>query len=137
MSTQLRFERSRKEPEGSKIRNRSDSDVPCSRSHPGDLLGRLWGLFGAPDSIEFEGFTYNLRDRETGLCFSVYSGASGPAYGGRREDAIALGPVLDSLDLLLDSSEPADCLIEYDTDFGRYAAGWSDGHPIDTPVTGR
>jgi hypothetical protein len=135
MSTQLRFERSGKDCGGSKIRNRWGSDAPSARAHPGELLGRLWGLFGAPDHIEYEGFTYSLRDRETGFCFRVYSGASGPAYGGRQEDAMALGPVLDSLDVLLDSFEPAERLIEYDTDFGRYATGWSDGRPIMAPVT--
>jgi hypothetical protein len=137
MSTQLRFERSGKECGGSKIRNRWAWNSPSARAHPGKLLGRLLGLFGAPDHIEYEGFTYNLRDRETGLCFRVYSGASGPAYGGRQKDAMALCPVLDSLDVLLGRSEPAECLIEYDTDFGRYAVGWSDDRPIMDPVTSR
>ena len=137
MSTQFRFERSAKDCGGSKIRNRWDSDALSARAHPGELLGRLWCLFGAPDHIEYEGFTYNLRDRETGLCFRAYSGASGPAYGGRKEDATALGPVLGALDVLLDSSEPAECLIEYDTDFGRYVVGWSDGRAIMLPVTGK
>ncbi len=96
----------------------------------GDFLSRLWALFGPPDDIQPEGYTYVLRDRETGLTFSAYCAGSGPAYGGSQEEAAALEPVLDAFDALLQHTAPADCEIEFETDFGVYKTGANNGIPF-------
>lgn len=46
----------------------------------GDMLSRLWGHFGKPQSILFEGYIYSLKDKTTGLNFIMSFGASGPVY---------------------------------------------------------
>ena len=38
---------------------------------PGDMLSRLWALYGPPDWVGFEGFDYTFRDRGTGLVFTA------------------------------------------------------------------
>jgi hypothetical protein len=100
----------------------------------GDFVSRIWAHYGPPDSIHFEGFDYTFRDKETGLIFSAYSAGSGPAYGGNRQDAIKLEPVLAAFDRLLESTTPADCEIEYETDFGLYHSGARDGIPFDKKI---
>ena len=96
----------------------------------GDFLSRLWALYGPPDEVGFEGFIYIFRDTETDLIFTAYSAGSGPAYGGRSEDASKLDPVLDLFEELLQNTKPADCEIEFQTDFGIYRTGAKDGIPF-------
>ena len=85
----------------SKLRNRPRLD-----ESPREFLWRLNALFGPPDYIDEEGFRYALRDEETGLEFSAYSGASGPAYGAVPALRASRQPVLKALDELLDATEP-------------------------------
>src|SRR5439155_16358417 len=66
-----------------------------------------------------DGFEYLIADRETGIRFAAYSGASGPSYAasvGRD----ALLPVVRALEKLLAATEPVDCAIEtsLDIDYG-------------------
>jgi hypothetical protein len=96
----------------------------------GDFLSRLWSLYGPPDEVGFEGFTYTFRDKETGMIFTAYSAGSGPAYGGFVEDASKLDPILDLFEKLLQNTKPADCEIEFETDFGIYRTGAKDGVPF-------
>jgi hypothetical protein len=96
----------------------------------GDFLSRLWALYGPPDEIGFEGFTYTLRDKETGMIFTAYSAGSGPAYGGAYDAISELEPILDLFEKLLQSTKPADCEIEFETDFGIYRTGAKDGIPF-------
>ena len=101
-------------------------------THPGEFLGRLWALFGPPDHIGDGGFDYALRDRKSGLAFNVYSGASGPAYGVEPAHRVAIGPVLDAFDRLLDQTAPADCEIEYESEeWGPYRVGSLNGRAFE------
>jgi hypothetical protein len=109
------------------IRNR----VPLSR---GDFVSRIWALYGPPDSIQYEGFDYTFRDKKTKIIFTAYSAGSGPAYGGTQQDADRLESVLIAFDNLLESTKPADCEIEYETDFGLYRSGARNGIPFDEKV---
>lgn len=125
----MRFERIEAEILGGKIRNRCQS-IECVNSPkdmPGDFLSRLWTLFGVPNSISDGVFSYYICDRETGLEFTAYSGASGPAYGGYPNDAEDLRPVLEIFDDLIDKTPLTDCRIELETEFGTYRTGVKNG----------
>ena len=131
-----RFQRTFRNSLGSKIRNRRDtlSKPGFGKESPGDFLSKLWALFGPPKTVGNEGFQYNLLDTKTGLIFSAYSGASGPAYGGAPKDKEALIDVLDDFDELLDAVLPVDCSIEYETGFGRYRLGSVGGEPFEFAI---
>jgi hypothetical protein len=96
----------------------------------GDYLSRLWALYGAPD-LEDKGFSYTLKDQETGFLFTAYSASSGPSYGGFRETKKELLPVLELFDELLGQTKPADCEIEFQSDFGILRFGARDGVPYE------
>jgi hypothetical protein len=128
-----RFERAGQPCFGGKVR-RWGSPRALERAAPGDFLARLWTLFGPPDQVGDDGYSYELVDSVTGLCFSAYSGASGPAYGAKPAEAAALAPVLDAFDALLDATELADCAIEYDSEHGRRRCGATGGIPFDKSV---
>ena len=119
----------------SKIRNYVFSTLHPTRS-TGDFLSRIWALYGSPDSVQFEGFSYAFRDTKTGICFSAYSAGSGPAFGGFPVDREQLLPVLDDFGAMLDETKPVDCQIEYETDFGRYRSGSRNNKPFDEEVEG-
>ena len=55
----------------SKIRHR-----PVNRYSIGDFVSRIWALYGPPDSVVYEGFSYAFKDTETGLVFSAYAAGS-------------------------------------------------------------
>lgn len=131
-----RFEKGGTDIRGGKLRNRYDlaGGAPGRSDAPGDFLARLWTLLGPPDEVGDEGFAYRLRDRETGVSFTAYSGASGPAYGGARRDAAVLAPVLDDFDRLLDATPLADCSVEYGSGPGRVRVGASGGRPFELPA---
>lgn len=97
----------------------------------GDLLSRMWGHFGKPQNILFEGFTYNIKDQKTGLDLLGPFGASGPAYYAEKENVEKLQPTVLDFEKFLAASENADCEIEVDTDFGIYLCGAKDGVPYD------
>jgi hypothetical protein len=119
----------------SKIRNYVFSTLHPTRS-TGDFLSRIWALYGSPDSVQFEGFSYAFRDTKTGIRFSAYSAGSGPAFGGFPLDREQLLPVLDDFGAMLDETKPVDCQIEYETDFGRYRSGSRNNKPFDEEVEG-
>ena len=98
----------------------------------GDFMSRLWARFGAPDSVGQEGFTYSLIDRETGDVFRAYAAGSGPAYGG---DASL--DVLEIFERWIAATDPVDCEIVYDTDFGTYRSGARNGISFDECATPR
>jgi hypothetical protein len=93
----------------------------------GSFLAKLWSIFGQPQSIDFEGFTYIIHDKITDLVFRAYCGSSGPAYGGQRDNVDRLLPVLDLFDAILEQTPLADCEIEFETDFGIYKTGSKNG----------
>lgn len=124
-----RFQKSDITISSGKMRNRTDVN-----ELPGAFLGRLWALFGPPDAIGDEGFTYVIQDTDSGLVFTAYSGASGPAYGGLPRDREALAPVLDAFDALIDATNPVDCRLEVENEFGRYVLGVVNGQPFERPV---
>jgi len=119
----------------SKIRNRSFSLLNPLRS-AGDFLSRIWALYGPPDAVQFEGFSYAFRDSETDTPFRAYSSGSGPAFGGFPKEKERLVPVLDQFESLLDHAKPADCQIEYETDFGLFRSGSRNGKPFDEGAEG-
>lgn len=97
----------------------------------GDFLSRLWKIYGEPKSIGYEGFEYTFKDIETGLIFTAYSAGSGPAYGGNYDEKEKLLPIIKEFDKMLDSVLPADCEIEFETDFGIMKSGAKNGIPYD------
>jgi hypothetical protein len=100
----------------------------------GAFLARLWALFGPPTAVD-GGFEYGLVDRETGLGFSAYSGASGPSYGGPIGGDASLRPVLEAFERLLDETPPMECEMSYAADDeyggGRRVVGFRDGRSFD------
>jgi hypothetical protein len=74
---------------------------------PADFLARLWARFGPPDPSD-GGFRYQVRDRETGVEFTAYSGASGPAYRSHADDS-RVAAALDAFERWIDQAAPADC----------------------------
>ena len=100
----------------------------------GDFLSRIWANYGPPDGIQFEGFDYTFKHVPSGLIFTAYSAGSGPAYGGKPEDKEKLMSIIDQFEALLESTKPADCDIEYDTDFGKVRAGAKGGEPFEVSV---
>ncbi len=130
----LRFERvASSEAAGTgRIRNRINLQ---KTDDFGDFLSRLWALFGSPNEIVYEGFDYTFRDKETGVIFTAYSAGSGPAYGGFSEDGATLDAILDLFEELIQNTKPADCEIEFETDFGIYRTGAKDGIPFGKTIT--
>ncbi|SFT69010.1 hypothetical protein SAMN05216474_1831 [Lishizhenia tianjinensis] len=110
----------------------AESSIAEPQALIGGFLSRLWTIFGKPDYVRFEGFDYTLIDTETGLIFTAYCAGSGPAYGGFKKDREALLPVLGTLEAILLKTQPADCQISFDTDFGILKSGAKDGIPYDT-----
>lgn len=131
-----RFERTTTPALGSKLFSRREVNPRLAlrdAAEPASFLARLWALFGPAEPSD-GGFTYSLRDRETGLVFSAYSGASGPSYGGAHQQLGALKPVVEALEQLLDATTPADCELTFtaDIEYGgaEVAIGWRNGKPF-------
>ncbi|WP_396153518.1 hypothetical protein [Flavobacterium sp.] len=97
----------------------------------GDFLSRIWRIYGEPKNVNYEGFVYTFKDTKTGLLFTAYSAGSGPAYGGKYEESEKLIPVIKSFDEMLDSTTPADCELQFETDFGTMKSGAKNGTPYD------
>jgi len=95
----------------------------------GDFLSKLWSLYGKPESIFYEGFSYTIRDKETGVIFTAYCSGSGPAYGGFQKDFENLNLIITDFEELLLTTPNADCEIEFETDFGVMKCGSEDGKP--------
>lgn len=108
---------------GGKIANREESRA--------EFLGRMWALFGPPDAVGDGGFTYGLRDRDTGLLFEAYAGPTGPAYGGPMGCRDELAPVIDAFDRLLDQTPLADCTLELPLEEGHDVIGVEHGKPFE------
>lgn len=107
------------------------AEIRRENASMGDLLSRMWGHFGKPQAILFEGYEYNIKDKKTGLGFVVSYGASGPAYYAEKGNVEGLKPVVAAFEKFLASSKNVDCEIEVDTDFGLYLCGSKDGIPYD------
>ena len=101
------------------------------KSMIGDFLSRLWAIYGEPDFITFEGFSYTFKEETTGLIFTAYAAGSGPAFGGHYANRDQLLPIIQAFEQMLDQTEPADCEIEFNTDFGKMKSGAKDGIPYD------
>lgn len=97
-----------------------------------DFLARIWSLYGKPDAVHFEGFSYAFRHKESGLVFTAYCAGSGPAYGGNPEQEKQVLPLIRTFDRMLDSTGYADCEIEFATDFGNCRAGSKNGVLFET-----
>jgi hypothetical protein len=102
----------------------------------GDLLSRMWGHFGKPQIILYEGYEYNIKDKKTGLDFIVSYGAFGPAFYAEKLNVEKIKPVVIMFEKFLDHSQNVDCEIEVETDFGIYLCGAKNGIPYDTPKNG-
>jgi hypothetical protein len=96
-----------------------------------ELLARMWTLFGPPDEVSDGGFRYDIRDRETAQEFEVFSGASGPAYGGPLYDRESIEPVLAAFDVLLARAPLADCHLEIPVVDGKLVLGAKNGAPFE------
>ena len=93
----------------------------------GEFLARLWSMFGPTDQIHFEGFTYRIKDNETGIIFTAYCAGTGPAFGGSMDDREAVSQVIDAFEVELKAAPLADCEIEFPTDYGIFRTGAHDG----------
>jgi hypothetical protein len=111
---------------GAKIANREESRAV--------FLGRMWTLFGPPDAVGDGGFSYGLRDRDTGLLFEAYAGPTGPAYGGPIVHRDDLAPVIDAFERLLDQTPLADCTLELPLEEGHDVIGVEHGAPFERHV---
>jgi len=112
----------------SKIINR---EMKNPNSMIGDFLSRIWKIYGEPKRVSYEGFEYTFKDKKTGLIFTAYSAGSGPAYGGNEHEREKLILIINEFDKMLDSVIPADCEIEFETDFGIMKSGAKNGIPYD------
>jgi hypothetical protein len=99
----------------------------------GSFLALIWALYGQPEEIDFEGFSYYFRDTQTSIVFSVYCGASGPAFGGGMNVA-GIEQVVNDFEVLLETAVPTDCEVEFETDFGLYRVGARNGAPFEEEV---
>lgn len=97
----------------------------------GDFLSRIWKIYGEPKNVSYEGFGYTFKDKKTGLIFTAYSAGSGPAFGGKHDEKEKLLPIIKEFDKMLDSIIPADCEIEFETDYGMMKSGAKNGIPYD------
>jgi hypothetical protein len=145
MTPEERFERSRASIDGSKAASRIDfyggsnvyADPVLARRlrSPGDFLSRLWARFGPPASVVREGFEYRILDRESGLRFRAYCGASGPGYATERGLGTFLGGgthgVLETFERWIAATSPADCEIRFESGSGIARAGARGGVPFD------
>lgn len=128
---------------GSKLFSRSEINPNLDkkvRFDKGDFMARLWAHFGAPEPAD-GGFTYALRDRESGHELTAYSGPSGPSYGGDHRKRDQLRPVVEALEALLSATEPVDCEMRYtaEIDYGgdQRVFGWKDGRSFDKSIDRR
>ena len=101
------------------------------RGRAGEFLARLWSAFGSPDEIGAEGFTYWLRDRETGVELTAYLGAGGPAYGVEPQYRELVAAVLPALDRMIDELPLVECDVSYRDESGRRRCGVRRGVPFD------
>ncbi len=131
-----------------KLRNwPKDWPEKISPNRTGEFLSKIWAHFGTPNEVNFEGFSYCFRDRDLNILFSAYCASTGPAFGGTyrqydpaqgfivSDDLFAkLNASLEAFELLLENTVPADCEIQFETDFGIYRAGARNGIPFEEPV---
>jgi len=94
---------------------------------PSKFLAQLWGMFGKPQSIGFEGFTYQIQDSNTGIIFQAYSAGSGPAYCFSECDKPHADEIIKNLEIELAKSELPDFEVKYKNDFGSVTIGCKDG----------
>lgn len=74
---------------GAKLAGRKDVNPDISWSEAMDdsgFLALLRRKLGAPERRGDSQYSYSVRDCETGFVFEIYSGLSGPAYGGSPPD---------------------------------------------------
>jgi hypothetical protein len=135
----MRFKRAPAQILGSKLFHRRDvnSRLTIDRAvDRGEFLAKLWAHFGPPSPRD-GGFEYFVRDPETNLVFTAYSGPRGPSYGGDAEQRFALRRVLEAFEEVLEQTKPVDCAIEYVADReyggGKWVQGWKDGRSFDVP----
>ena len=117
----------------------TDRDLAhAQRMIPGDMLGRIWALYGPPPK-QNDLFAYVFRDTTNGVIFSAYSAGSGPAYGAvlmengvpvpddaRQKAEASVG----AFDQLLDETKPVDCEWQFQGDEGPYRSGVKNGVPF-------
>ncbi len=134
-----RFQRSPNQIVGPKLYARRDVNpqLPADQViDRGGFLARLWRHFGPPHS-RAGGFEYYVRDLETGLEFSPYSGVQGLGYAGNLDDRRQLAPVLAAFEELLERTLPANCAYSYtakpEYGGGTWVAGCEAGRSFDMP----
>ena len=86
---------------------------------------------GAPDEVTDNGYAYGVGDLSTGVRFSAYSGASGPAFGGDPRSEAEAAPVLRDFDRLLQDTSLSDCSVSIEFDDSSLTIGVSDGEPFE------
>ncbi|MGZ3451281.1 MAG: hypothetical protein ACXWUG_00300 [Polyangiales bacterium] len=137
-----RFERSDECQGYCKVFSRSEVATHLdfeTASEPGFFLAQLWPHFGPPAPAD-GGFEYDIVDRETGLGFTAYSGASGPSYGGPLRGHETLRPVIEAFEAMLATTTPVDCEVAFSADDeyggGAWVLGFREGRPYTHPRRG-
>jgi hypothetical protein len=98
------------------------------------FLGYLWRHFGPVDvdSLQYEGYTYLIQDTQTGVLIEAYQGASGLAFHASPHEPEAIThEALAAFEDYLESAPPADCEVEFETDFGWLRIGIRNGLPFE------
>jgi len=91
-----------------------------ARGEPGNLLCRLWALYGPPPGTPEGGFRYVVQDAELGYVLVAYADAAGPAFGAvitndeghRLGDEDRITRSVDDFVHLVDATRPVDCALE-------------------------
>lgn len=124
---------------------------------PGDLLGRVWSLYGGPGRGDPDDrLYYTFLDTKTGVVFSTHSWKGSPSYGGSGTYSGSLPPpsepdehfargTLDrhkfldavrSFESLLAKTSLADCMVvENSVESRLYHVGARDGRPVQKPLS--
>lgn len=123
---------------GGKRFSRADFDSSSDARKPSAFLGKLAALFGPPTPID-GGFSYTIRDLESDVTFTAYSGASGPSYGANSDvEHEKLRLSIAALEELLAAVNVADCSVELteDADYGgdSVRVGVRGGEPFREPL---
>jgi hypothetical protein len=124
---------------------------------PGDLLGRIWSLYGRPGAGDPDDrFWYTFLDTKTGVVFLAHSWNGTPRYAGSGTYSGSLPPpaepdehfapdkvdhqtlllALRSFESLLAKASLADCMVvENSVEGGLYRVGARDGRPFEEPLS--
>jgi len=85
-----------------------------------EFFVRLYALFGEPNQVMFEGFTYKIHDTENDVYFSADLTGFGAGYFAKEDDAATQKIIREFEAVLYDEKlELKPCSMTYEHDFGQ------------------